>query len=149
MHFSLDDFPYKWFPHFFCLLKEVAKDSRLVVESNFNFHDCQEIMCWRQCTLFKNSTSIKMHNFKFWQQIYVSANIQRFQIQCWLLESHEKHFAKGKEAIFCDIGFCGTLPSDIRKLVPKPCFIWWQKKKVKKLLLIFPSSNVWNLCLYL
>ena len=45
--------------------------------------------------------------------------------------------------------FFGKWPSDISKSVLRPRFIWWQIKKMMTLLWVFPSSNVWNLCLYL
>ena len=140
MHFSLEDFLYKWLPHFFCLPREGGSIGQagwwLKVIS---ISTIARKLCAGACTLFKNSTSIKMHNFKFWQQIYVSANIQRFQIQCWLLESHENHFAKGKEAIFCDIDFFWKMTEWISKSVLRPRFNWLQIKKMMKLLWVFPS----------
>ena len=150
MHFSLEDFLYKWLPHFFCLPREGGSRGQagwwLKVIS---ISTIARKLCAGACTLFKNSTSIKMHTLNSGSRSMCLQIFKDFKSNVDFWKVMKIILQKEKKQISVISAFFGTWPSDITKLVPRPSFIWWQRKKMMTLLLVFPSSNVWNLYLYL
>ena len=122
---------------------EGAEDSRLVVESNFNFHDCQEIMCWRQCTLFKNSNFIKMHTLDILAADLCVCKYSKISNPILTFGKSWKSFCKRKRSNFLWHWFFWKITEWHCKIGSKTSI------HLVTLLLVFPSSNVWNLYLYL